>query len=414
MQGIAAFLEICAEPLYILATVRLWFGVRVGCEAAATLAKNVITLYLLLHRGSPPALAFSWGQIAYGGVILAGFTSYFAFIGSAAKYTTGNTAKTSDEKVSIRSLVVDKHILSISGTFSLQAGGKLLLAEGSKAVLATATPLQEQGVYGLVNNLGSLVVRTLFQPYEEVAFVAFSRPASDSRSTAEAAKERAALLSTLCRGISLLGGLAAAFGPAYSYTVLFLLYGRTWAESGAAAALALYSWYVALIAVNGTLEAFVHAVADQRGLHRANIALVIISILHMALSVGAVKAAGAAGLLIADAVNMVLRITYCLMFAATFFREIGGLGALNLLPRNRTRAALVASLGITLASQAIFMPEISPIAVQIGALGNLPFMARGLAHIIVGLVCLVGVAGTAYLHERDMVTQLRRFRKKVD
>ena len=37
-----------------------------------------------------------------------------------------------------------------------------------------------QGVYGLVTNLGSLVVRLLFQPFEEAAFLAFSRTAGSS------------------------------------------------------------------------------------------------------------------------------------------------------------------------------------------------------------------------------------------
>ena len=37
-----------------------------------------------------------------------------------------------------------------------------------------------QGVYGLVTNLGSLVVRLLFQPFEEAAFLAFSRCAAGS------------------------------------------------------------------------------------------------------------------------------------------------------------------------------------------------------------------------------------------
>ena len=39
---------------------------------------------------------------------------------------------------------------------------------------------REQGVYGLVTNLGSLVVRLLFQPFEEAAFLAFSRTAGSS------------------------------------------------------------------------------------------------------------------------------------------------------------------------------------------------------------------------------------------
>ena len=42
-------------------------------------------------------------------------------------------------------------------------------------VLASVQSQYNQGVYGLVGNLGSLLVRTLFQPLEEIAFAAFSR-----------------------------------------------------------------------------------------------------------------------------------------------------------------------------------------------------------------------------------------------
>jgi oligosaccharide translocation protein RFT1 len=55
---------------------------------------------------------------------------------------------------------------------------KLVLAEGSKFVMAGLSSSYDQGVMGLVTNLGSLVVRTLFQPLEEVAFAAFSRYAA--------------------------------------------------------------------------------------------------------------------------------------------------------------------------------------------------------------------------------------------
>jgi oligosaccharide translocation protein RFT1 len=433
MQGAAAFIELLAEPLYILATVRLFFGVRVAVEALATVAKNAITLLLLLHWKVAPALAFSWGQLGYSTATLVGFGgyffAYFAFTKSTS--TKGNGIKNSAKNVSHNNkLEIDRDILRISGTFSLQAGGKLLLAEGSKAVLAAATPLQEQGVYGLVNNLGSLIVRTLFQPYEEIAFVAFSRAPSSSSSpsaTTKAKRERAVLLSTLCRGASFLGGLAAAFGPAYSYLALWLLYGSRWAESGAPAALALYSCYVALLAVNGILEAFVHAVADQRGLHQANMVLVVVSIVHMGLSVGAVNTAGAAGLLIADAINMALRIFYCLWFTGLFFSSIGGLGAVTLLPKQGTRVALFASLIVTLASQAVFLPEgtaavaaaVVPQSIlsagkNLARLVTAPLAVRALIHISVGVVCLVGVLVTAYRSEKDVVAQLKSFRKKSD
>ena len=44
-----------------------------------------------------------------------------------------------------------------------QAAEKLVLAEGSKLVMVALQSAYSQGVYGLVTNLGSLVVRTLFQ-----------------------------------------------------------------------------------------------------------------------------------------------------------------------------------------------------------------------------------------------------------
>ena len=43
-------------------------------------------------------------------------------------------------------------------------------------VMALCQSSYNQGVYGLVTNLGSLVVRTIFFPVEEAAFRAFSKP----------------------------------------------------------------------------------------------------------------------------------------------------------------------------------------------------------------------------------------------
>ncbi len=63
----------------------------------------------------------------------------------------------------------------LSGVFGVQSAEKLVLAEGSKLALVAVETGYNQGVYGLVANLGSLVVRLLLQPFEEVAFTAFSR-----------------------------------------------------------------------------------------------------------------------------------------------------------------------------------------------------------------------------------------------
>lgn len=59
-----------------------------------------------------------------------------------------------------------------------------------------------QGVYGLVANLGSLVVRTLFQPLEDAAFLAFSH---GSGKGGKASAQQAQLLSLMVRAVTLLG-----------------------------------------------------------------------------------------------------------------------------------------------------------------------------------------------------------------
>ena len=58
---------------------------------------------------------------------------------------------------------MNKHQLRRSLTVALQAITKLALAEGSKVVMVASQSSYSQGIYGLVSNLGSLVVRTIFQ-----------------------------------------------------------------------------------------------------------------------------------------------------------------------------------------------------------------------------------------------------------
>lgn len=417
MQGAAAVVELLAEPLYILASVRQAYVVRVGVEAAATVAKSAATLGLL-RAGTAPALAFSWGQLAYAAATLAGYVFYFG-----REWARRPKPRAGPAAGNAGRLALDRDVLRISAAFSLQAGGKLVLAEGGKAVLAAAADGAGQGVYGLVTNLGSLVVRTVFQPFEEAAFAAFSRGAGEAGPGALA--RRAALLALLCRAICLVGALGAAMGPAYAHLALLALYGRAWADSGAAPALGVYSALLALLAANGILEAFVHAVAGERELRRNNAALAAISVVHIALSVAGVGAAGAIGLLAADAANMALRIAYCLRFAAAHFRGApGGFGAARLVPAPATALALLATLAVTSASRVVMLPETSLVvaalrrrqpgspllALAAAVEAAAPAAARAAAHVGVGLACLAAVGATAWTAEREVVDELRRMR----
>jgi len=84
-----------------------------------------------------------------------------------------------------------------------------VLAEGSKMVLVATQSGADQGAYGLASNLGSLVVRTLFQPFEEAAFLAFAHSGDGGGGgAAEAAAAAARLgrvLAAAVRAVTIVG-----------------------------------------------------------------------------------------------------------------------------------------------------------------------------------------------------------------
>jgi oligosaccharide translocation protein RFT1 len=386
MQCVAAFVEVLSEPMYVLSTSKMWFGMRTGCEAVAMIAKNVVSVWLLqsayFKARMDPVMAVSWGQVVYSVALLVCFS-------------VGMWCMSWSRQRGIKAPT--RQFLSLYGTFTFQAMGKLVLAEGSKAVLALVTSPSAQGVYGLVNNLGSLVVRTLFQPFEELVFVTFSKQAGDDGDgrdgrhgrDKESLSHQASMLSGLCHIVAVIGGVAACFGPSYSYVALRVLYGERWASSEAPRALGMYSIYVALLAMNGTLEAFLHGVADRGDLLKNNVALIVASLAHMGLSVAAVRSHGAVGLLVADGINMMLRIVYSCVFVNSYFRGVGGIRGVHLLPTGRFLGTLGLAGVLAKASQAVFLGGLVHF--------NLPLVARMAAHVGVGVSLLGAVLAVAIL-----------------
>lgn len=107
-----------------------------------------------------------------------------------------------------------------------------------------------------------------------------------------------------------------------------------------------------------------HAVCRDIGI--GNAWLVACSLIHMGLAVLLVKPHGAVGLIAADAVNMVLRIAFCLAFVARHFRAVKGFRLQGLLPSRATFAILAAASAVCLAADSIlFKGAASPVALQV-------------------------------------------------
>ena len=170
LQAAAAVVELLAEPLYVLAQVQVRLGVRVAAEAGGTLVRGVVGLALLARGRTDPGIALSAAQLAYAGTVLAVHALAYAREGAAwarmawARQPGAASARPRRRPSPQSPPLLNPATLRLAAGFGLQAAEKLVLGEGSRAVLAaTATPTA-QGAYGLAANVGSLAVRTLFQP----------------------------------------------------------------------------------------------------------------------------------------------------------------------------------------------------------------------------------------------------------
>lgn len=209
------------------------------------------------------------------------------------------------------------------------------------------------------------------------------------------------------------GMLAAAFGPAYAYLALRIVYGQGWSETGAPSALALYSWYICLLAINGILEAFQHGVVTPSQLAHSNTWLIGFSVLHTALSVGLVSYLEAQGLILADALNMIARILYSVWFVGQCDASLRGRNIRRLSLGRRTLAAYCAAFVIATTSNWLLLG--GPGQLVSNCAYGCPvdgFWRRAILHISVGAALLAVVTGTVLHSERELLSSLQAARRK--
>ena len=161
LYALAAVLESLFEPVYALTQFQFRVGVRVVVESAALVVRAVTTFYLVVYANYG-VLAFGVAQVLYSLALVAGYYGYMAagfargrrplglshpreLLPHAIHAQSGGTAARS---------FVDRALLGLAGTFTLQSILKYVLSEGDRMVLAVVMPLLDQGVYALVYNYG--------------------------------------------------------------------------------------------------------------------------------------------------------------------------------------------------------------------------------------------------------------------
>jgi len=225
-------------------------------------------------------------------------------------------------------LYLSRPLLALALSLYIQSGVKYILTQGDSILITTMATLPEQGAYALASNYGGLVARMILQPIEESSRFLFARLCSSPgglKRTEPDISHAQVILRDIIKAYNILALLSWTIGPSLAPRLLQLLVGRKWTDTGAGDVLAIYCYYIPLLAINGVTEAFVSAVATSADLQRQSVFMgaYFFGFASAAYIFLGVLGLGAQGLVWANCVNMVLRILFNGRYILTFFGGIG-------------------------------------------------------------------------------------------
>ncbi|XP_051933265.1 protein RFT1 homolog [Hippocampus zosterae] len=411
--GLAGVQELLAEPLWVLAQVHMFVKLKVVAESLAMLAKCSVTVVLVMSAREWGLYIFSAAHLVYTGVLVLCYAVYFLhFLPSKEaieiNFPLRNITDLVPHKANGEPLV-DWTVARLTWSFFKQSFLKQILTEGERYVMTFLNVLSfgDQGVYDIVNNLGSMVARFIFLPIEESFYIFFAKVLERGRDVKNQKEEdvgvAANVLQFLLKLVLVIGLIIAVFGYAYSELALDI-YGGSLLSSGAGPSLLrFYSCYVLLLAVNGVTECFVFAAMSQEEVDKYNLVMLALSASFLFLSYMLTWWAGGIGFILANCLNMALRITHSVLYIRRYFLSSQWKPLRGLLPSLPLCLALAVSAAITVVSEGAFCCD-----------GG--WLLR-LVHVGVGAACLLFVLGTIVLTETQLVVFVRtqllpQYRKK--
>lgn len=301
-------LELFVEPLYELNQYHMNLGKKARFESLGILCRGVVTVvFLKLRPFNSSLLAFTCGQLAY---------SLVQFVGYLLVKVPADIDRLPQRLADGGWL--DKQVLHVWKALFLQMLFKQLLTEGDKLVINYFFSLSTQAVYAVMLNYGLILARLVFLPIEESTRVWFTKIMTMSSGKSNKPQVQLALktIEDVCVGYLHLTVLLLMAGiPNAAYVLRLILRGAAskWDGTDLFTSFGEYVWYLGLLAFNGIFEALFTSVATTKELGNysyfmTSLCLVFFLVLKLAIDYWHM---GLTGLILANAINMLMRIGWC-------------------------------------------------------------------------------------------------------
>ncbi|KAJ8788054.1 hypothetical protein J1605_022615 [Eschrichtius robustus] len=402
--GFSAVVELLGEPFWVLAQVHMFVKLKVIAESLSVILKSVLTAFLVLCLPHWGLYIFSLAQLFYTAVLVLCYVIYFTkLLGSpeSAKQQVLPVSRMTDmlPNITRSGAFVNWEEAKLTWSFFKQSFLKQILTEGERYVMTFLNVLNfgDQGVYDVVNNLGSLVARLIFQPIEESFYIFFAKVLEREKDATLQKEEdvavAAAVLESLLKLALLTGLTISVFGFAYSQLALDIYGGAMLSSGSGPVLLRAYCLYVLLLAINGVTECFTFAAMSKEEVDRYNFRMLALSSSFLLLAYLLTHWCGSVGFILANCFNMGIRITHSLCFVHHYYRKSPHKPLAGLFLSPVLLGAFALSGGITAVSEVFLCCE------------------RGwpakLLHVAVGALCLGATLGTAFLTETKLIHFLR-------
>ncbi|CAH2353043.1 oligosaccharide translocation protein Rft1p [[Candida] railenensis] len=330
-------LELLVEPLYVLNQFQLDFGKRTKFESSATLARCISTFAVVLlgerfvkgkdtaMRDGVAVLAFSIGQFCYSCTIFILYQLDFRKLNKGEKLSL-KIQKIFKSANSDSFYYFNPKIFLIWKNIFIQMVFKQFLTEGDRLLINYVCTVEEQGVYSVITNYGSLIARLLFQPIEESLRLYLTKLLSNPKSENVAISKQ--IMSYLSKFYLYLSILISIGGYTNGSFLLKMLLGKgasyNWLHTDLFAVFPQYILYIPFLAFNGILESFFNSVATKENIANHSVFMSISTVIFLSASYFFIEylKLGLSGLILANTVNMTIRIIYCAYFIQQYYKKL--------------------------------------------------------------------------------------------